>query len=120
MTTNTTELLKQKLQDEKVLLERELASVGRINPDNPEDWEATAEDLNAPQADENERADEITDFEDRCAIEYTLEERYNNIKNALKRIEENTYGTCSVCHNAIEEDRLLANPAATTCKAHMG
>lgn len=119
MTIDTTEL-KKMLQEEKTLLERELASVGRINPDNPEDWEATAEDLNAPQADMNERADEITDFEDRSSIEYTLEERYNNVRNALKRIDENTYGICSVCQNEIEMERLLANSAATTCKAHMG
>lgn len=119
MTIETTEL-KKKLQEEKVLLERELASVGRINPDNPEDWEATAEDLNIPQADENERADEITDFEDRSSIEYTLEERYNKVKDALGRIEEGTYGICVVCHKEIEADRLRANSAATTCKAHMG
>ena len=119
MTIDTTEL-KQKLQEEKVLLESELASVGRINPDNPEDWEATSEDLNITQADENERADEITDFEDRSSIEYTLEERYNRVKDALKRIEEGSYGICAVCNKEIETDRLLANSAATTCKAHMG
>lgn len=112
--------LKEKLQKEQALLERELATVGRINPDNPKDWEATAEDLNIPQADMNERADEITDFEDRSAIEFELEERYNGVKNALERIDNGTYGKCTVCAGEIEEDRLSANPAATTCKAHMG
>lgn len=112
--------LKKKLEEEKKLLERELASVGRINPDNPEDWEATSEDLNIPQADMNERADEITDFEDRSAIEYELEERHNKVKDALKRIEEHTYGVCTVCHQDIEAERMVANPAATTCRAHMG
>ena len=111
--------VKRKLQEEKILLEKELASVGRINPDNPEDWEATAEDLNIPQADANERADEIADFEERSAVEYELEERYNKVRGALERIEEHTYGVCTVCHKNIEEERLLANPAATTCKAHM-
>ena len=112
--------MKQQLQEEKALLERELASVGRINPDNPEDWEATSEDLNIPQADMNERADEITDFEDRSAIEYELEERYNKVKDALARIENGTYGVCVTCGQDIERERMSANSAATTCKAHMG
>lgn len=119
MRTDITEL-KQQLQEEKALLERELASVGRINPDNPEDWEATSEDLNIPQADMNERADEITDFEDRSAIEYELEERYNKVKDALARIENGTYGVCVICGQDIEAERMSANSAATTCKAHMG
>src|SRR3989339_917200 len=118
MRTDITEL-KQQLQEEKALLERELASVGRINPDNPEDWEATSEDLNIPQADMNERADEITDFEDRSAIEYELEERYNKVKDALARIENGTYGVCVTCGQDIERERMSANSAATTCKAHM-
>ncbi|MCA9353454.1 TraR/DksA C4-type zinc finger protein [Candidatus Nomurabacteria bacterium] len=42
-----------------------------------------------------------------------------SVEGALKRIENGTYGTCSVCGEKIEEDRLGANPAADTCKAHM-
>jgi RNA polymerase-binding transcription factor DksA len=51
-----------------------------------------------------------------------LEVRYNEIKSALKKIEESApgaYGLCEVGGEQIEEDRLEANPAARTCKAHM-
>ena len=34
-------------------------------------------------------------------------------------IAAGTYGTCEVSGEQIEEDRLEADPAARTCKAHM-
>jgi RNA polymerase-binding transcription factor DksA len=111
--------LKNALEEELALLEKELHTVGRINPENPEDWEATAEPV-TETAEMESVASEITDFEDRSAIEFELEERYNDIKRALKEIGEGTYGVCHTCNQPIEDDRLHANPAATTCKAHMG
>jgi RNA polymerase-binding transcription factor DksA len=35
------------------------------------------------------------------------------------QIEKGAYGTCKICGEKIEEDRLEANPAAQTCKLHM-
>jgi RNA polymerase-binding transcription factor DksA len=37
----------------------------------------------------------------------------------LKKMEQNTFGTCEICGNEIEEDRLEAMPSARTCKAHL-
>ena len=48
-----------------------------------------------------------------------LKVRYNDVKDALHKIETTGYGVCEVCGEKIEEDRLEANPAARTCKAHM-
>ncbi|MDE2079336.1 MAG: TraR/DksA C4-type zinc finger protein [Patescibacteria group bacterium] len=48
-----------------------------------------------------------------------LEGRLNMVTNALDKIKAGTYGTCEVCGEEIERDRLTANPAATTCKVHM-
>lgn len=110
---------KQKLEEEKARLEGELKGLGRINPDNPKDWEPTAEDINAGQSDPNDRADSITDFEERSAVEVELENRYDNIRDALARLEAGTYGTCKVCGKEIETGRLEANPAAQTCKEHI-
>ena len=66
-----------------------------------------------------ERADRFEEFEENSAIMVPLKARLDEVNNALGRIEEGTYGTCSVCANPIEEDRLNANPAASTCIAHM-
>lgn len=108
------------LEEELQLLMRELGSVGRVNPENKNDWEAVAADGNIDKAEMEERASEITDFEDRSSVEFVLEERSNKIKAALERIDGGTYGTCVTCKSPIEEARLEANPEATTCKAHMG
>ena len=96
----------------------ELSSVGRINPDNPKDWEPTAAKLNIGPAEIEERASEITDFEDRSAIEFSLEKRLAEVAAALLRIKKGTYGICRICKNPIEEERLEANYSADTCKEH--
>jgi len=43
----------------------------------------------------------------------------DEIRKALQRIKENTYGKCVVCSADIEEDRLEAIPYADRCKKHM-
>ena len=114
------EHFKQKLEKEKGLVEKELEAVGRVNPDNTSDWEATPPtDRDVSQADENTTADTIEDYEDNAAIVNTLEARDNDIKSALDRIQQGTFGLCQVCGKEIEADRLEANPSARTCKEHM-
>lgn len=113
------EYFKEKLEEELALVERELEDVGRRNPDNTEDWEAEPKDMNQDSADENETADNFEEFENNAAILNELESRYNDIKTALNKIENGTYGTCEVCDKPIEEERLIANQSARTCKEHM-
>ncbi len=48
-----------------------------------------------------------------------LENRWNEVRAALKKIEAGTYGICEISGEPIEEDRLEVNPAARTCKEHM-
>ena len=110
--------LKKELLKEKATLEAQLSSVGRKNSDIPGDWEATGADLNIPLADKNEAADAIEEYEERFATEGELESRLKDVTNALEAIEDGSYGKCHVCGNEIEDDRLKANPAARTCKAH--
>jgi len=110
---------KEKLEGEKALLEKELSSVGRINPSNKQDWEATPVDLNIPQSDRNDRADAIEEFEERSAVEVELENRLNNIKKALTKIEKGGYGVCEVGGEQIEKERLEANPSSRTCMSHI-
>lgn len=110
---------KEKLTEEKKLLERELSGVGHVNPDNPSDWEGEPAKMDILEADKNERADRIEEFETNAAIETTLEDRLNETKEALGRIEAGTYGVCEIGGEEIEHDRLMANPAARTCKKHI-
>lgn len=114
-----TNLFKNKLEEELVLVEKQLNELGRINPDNKADWEAEPAQIDTDSADENETADNIEEFETNTAILKDLEIRYNDIKSALTKIEEGKYGICEISGAPIEKDRLEANPAARTCKAHM-
>ena len=112
------EHFRTRLTAEKATLEAELATVGRKNPSNPNDWEAVPEETGL-EADPNDRADQMEELGNNTAILRDLENRYNDVLAALARIEDGTYGTCTVSGEPIEEDRLEADPAAATSKAHM-
>lgn len=110
---------KTKLEEEKKLLEEELKTVGRINPNNPKDWEPTYTKIDTDSADMLEVAEEIEGYQNNTGILNSLEIKYNEVLKALEKIEKGTYGICEISGEQIEEDRLEANPAAKTCKTHM-
>ena len=114
-----TNKFKTSLEAEMKELETQLSKVGRRNPNNPDDWEAVQGETNVDYADRNEVGDAIEQYEENSAILKELETRYNNVKLALSKIEEGKYGICEISGEEIELDRLEANPAARTCKAHM-
>lgn len=114
-----TEHFKKKLEEELEFITSELKTVGRINPNNPADWEAKPPEMDILQADRNEAADRIEGYEENSAILKELEIRFNNIKDAIKRIEDGAYGVCEVGKEEIKIERLEANPAAKTCVKHM-
>ena len=114
-----TQFFKDKLIEEKERLLKELASIGRINPDNPDDWEAVPVDAGSRESDPNDKADMIEDYETNTAILKQLEIQLQDVNDALARIEDGTYGICEISGHQIEEGRLKANPAARTCMEHM-
>lgn len=113
-----TKYFKEKLEEELKNLEEELESVGQKSKTNPNDWEPKAADLMPDAADESELADYLEEFENNTAILKQLEIRYNEVKNALERIEKGEYGLCKISGEEIEAVRLEANPAADTCIKH--
>lgn len=113
-----TSVYKARLEEEKTKLEGELASIGRRNPSNPADWEAVPQDT-GKEPEEGDTADNIEGYAENVGILTDLEIRYNDVLAALARIDAGTYGTCEMSGEAIEEDRLTADPAARTCKAHI-
>lgn len=113
------EQYKSRLLEERSKLESELATVGRKNPSDKNDWEAVEKDLNTDTANEEDVADAMENFETNSAILDNLELRLRDVNDALKKIEDGKYGICEVSGEQIEEDRLNANPAARTSKAHM-
>lgn len=109
---------KAKLEKELEVLQEEMKTVGVPNPDNPTDWEPKPENIDIMDADPNEAADRIEAQQESRGILDGLEARYQNVIRALKKIDDNTFGTCELCGAEIEEDRLEAVPSARTCKVH--
>lgn len=110
--------LREKLETELAEVEAELRTVGRINPKNPADWEAVPDKLDIMTADQNEVADSIESYEENTAILKQLEIRFNELKRAQNAMTTASYGICRICNKPISEDRLRANPAASTCTEH--
>lgn len=114
-----TTVYKGRLEKDLEEITKELQELGIHNPQVHEDWIALPKDGDIAEADQNTAADRAEDLEERTATLAALETRYNNIVQALSKIELGTYGMCEICNGPIEADRLDANPAARTDKAHM-
>lgn len=113
-----TEMYKNKLEEEKKLLETQLIDLGaKLDPETG-NWQAVPEELET-ESDENDLGDKYEDFENTNEKVETLEERLGDVNNALSKIGTDKFGICEISGSKIEEDRLEANPAARTCKACM-
>ncbi len=111
-----TDTFKTALAEEKRRLVGELKKIGRnVGSD---DWAATSP-TEIDTADDIEMADKLEELETNDAVVGELEKQLKDVDDALAKIDDGTYGTCETCGAQIEEDRLNANPAARTCKAHM-
>lgn len=66
-------------------------------------------------ADFAEQATESENDEVLVALEDETNATINNIKHALKRMEEGSYGSCSICGIEIPEERIKALPYTDKC-----
>lgn len=118
--TLDTHYFKEELIKEKNRLENELGTIARHGTKEGDTWEAVNTIVDdSVDADANEVADKIEEYETNHAITSDLNDRLESVLKALSKIEAGTYGFCEVSGHEIEEDRLRANPAARTCKEHM-
>lgn len=112
---DTTEF-KKKLEAEKIRIEKELAGDGEKSAVTG-DWQGSSNNT-APAIDPNEAADQIEELSNNVPIVEELETQLHDVQHALDRIEDGSYGICEVGGEEIPQDRLEANPAATTCIEH--
>jgi RNA polymerase-binding transcription factor len=74
------------------------------------------EDLRHPlDADSSEQAIDLADDEALAGIDDVLRREIAQIRSALARIANGTYGSCAVCGKDIGSARLEALPTATRC-----
>lgn len=78
--------------------------------------EVIEDDLRHPlEADLSEQAIDLSDDEILEGVDDVLREEIGQIRLALDRIENGTYGICSNCGAEISHERLHARPIATRC-----
>ena len=78
--------------------------------------EAAEEDLRHPlDADSSEQAVDLSDDEALAGVSQVLRREIADIRQALARMEDGSYGECAVCGQPIAEARLEALPTATRC-----
>ena len=65
----------------------------------------------------DENAQEIGEYSTNLATEKVLESTLRDIDNALKRIDDGTYGVCKYCEKDIGKKRMQARPVASACVA---
>jgi len=74
------------------------------------------DDLRQPlDADFSEQAVDLADDEALEGVDEVLRAEARQIRLALARIDNGTYGTCANCGDAIPRARLEAQPIATRC-----
>lgn len=80
--------------------------------------EAEREDVSEIEI--KERSDAALRYEmqeDYHIMKEKLTERLKQVKRALAKIQENSYGICDQCQNPIEEARLELDFATTFCRS---
>ncbi len=78
--------------------------------------EMIEDDLRHPlDPDSSERAVDLADDEALEGVDEVLRQEIAQVRIALSRIENGTYGTCSTCGGPIARARLEALPTATLC-----
>lgn len=106
--------IKETLLKEKEKLEKEL---GQFADKNPNVKDGTDYDAKFPEygdeSDENAR--EIAQYTVNKPLEVALEKDLRDVNNALKRLEDGTYGICKYCDEPIKEKRILARPTSSAC-----
>jgi RNA polymerase-binding transcription factor DksA len=115
MDKKTISVLKKKLEQERILLEKDLLKFADKDKNIPDDYDTRFPDLGGRSSAPDEDAKETETYENLLAVEYALELRLKEVNGALKKIKEDNYGNCEICKKNIQIDRLKANAAATVC-----
>src|SRR6185503_18719776 len=109
---------KEEMEDLRTGLEAELAALQEELNDRGvqtgDDWAATSES-EGEEADPADAADNIEELVTNVPMVQELKKREKEIKSAMRRMADGTYGTCEECGEEIPLERLEANPAAAMC-----
>ncbi len=113
MDKKLTEELRQKLEEQKKSIEKELENFAKKDDVPKGDWETKYP--NRENGNMEEEADEVQEYGNMLPVEHSLELKLKDVNSALEKIEKGGYGICENCGKEITEERLLVCPEAKTC-----
>jgi len=111
--------LKTALLKERDLLTKELETIAAPDPNLPDDWDVKHEEWGEDQItskEELEGGESVNESDEDMknkALSDRLELRLKEVNDALKKMDDGTYGVCESCQKEIPLERLKANPAAS-------
>jgi RNA polymerase-binding transcription factor DksA len=115
---------KKLLENQKADIEKQLKSFATKDERLGGDYDTKFPDLGTHQS-SDELAQEVSLYESRLPVEFTLEDKLQAINAALAKIElagiglagteKNRYGVCENCGKPIDRKRLEAKPEAKYC-----
>jgi RNA polymerase-binding transcription factor len=112
-------LTKKEIDDLRTRLLEERTELGdQLTTIEDEAFSASQSDLSGDVGLDDESADAGTatfEREKDLSIENNVRDLLDKIDRALKRIDEGTYGLCSVCGRPIEKARIKALPYVDLC-----
>ncbi len=114
------EELKEKLEKEKINIEKGLEKFAKKDDKVKDDWNTVFPHFDGGESGSaalEKAADEVEEYSTLLPIEHSLELKLKNINLALERIKKGKYGICKECKKEISEERLRAFPEAETCNA---
>lgn len=107
------EKFRERLEETRDELVVELQRIeDRASGRDPLNSDTAGEDFDEPGGD---AAQETLERTQAMALSENLREMLDNVNNALKRLDEGTYGICEVCGCNIPKARLDIMPFATMC-----
>jgi RNA polymerase-binding transcription factor DksA len=107
------EELKEKLEAQKISIQRELEGFAKKDDVPKGDWETKYP--NRENGSMEEEADEVQEYGNMLPVEHALELRLRDINTALEKIKKGEYGACEKCGKEINQERLFVCPEAKIC-----
>ncbi len=108
----TIEEMRAYILGEKDRLESELGSFAKENPQAEGGFESKWENLGNSEED---NAVEVAEYINTIGVERELEARLGEMRQALERVDNGTYGVCANCGQDIPPARLKIKPEAIYC-----
>ncbi len=114
MESEQIDILKKKLEENKVSLEDSLLHFAKKDNIEKNNWKTVFPKIEGGGMEE--RADEVEEYSSLLPVEHSLELKLKSVNEALEKIKKGKYGGCEQCEKEIPFNRLSITPEIKNCK----